>query len=279
LGRLARRKQGRERCDVQLRFDSAALDMDFGFATNSKSEVSVKTLPTQWLDAAPVYLPTRELLSIYPGFAALYRSHYLEYDETWFDTCLLLDEMLPRGVKESRIQTLLAPLETAMQGRLELDKNGRFYLRTASGRVEMPLLAEGLRKLGMLARLIATGALLDQGTLFWDEPEANLNPRLIRQVAQTIVALSASGLQVFVATHSLFLLRELDILLSSAASSPTSPQLDVRHIGLQTTDDGVQVLQGRSLDDIGDITALEESLAQSDRYLSLGDVPHESAAR
>lgn len=41
--------------------------------------------------------------------------------------------------------------------------------------MEMPLVAEGLRKVAMLARLIATGTLLEQGYLFWDEPETNLN--------------------------------------------------------------------------------------------------------
>lgn len=267
LGRLARRKQGRERCDVQLAFHNTRLNIDFGFATNSKSEVGIERVPAEWLRSAPTYLPTRELLSIYPNFVSVYQGHYLEFEETWFDTCVLLGGLLQRGPKEKRIQELLLPLETAMQGSIELDKNGRFYLRTNIGRMEIPLVAEGLRKLGMLARLIATGALLDQGYLFWDEPEANLNPSLIKQVAHTIVDLSACGIQVFIATHSLFLLRELEILLAE----PSRRQLDGRYFGLQATSDGVFVSQGSTLDDIGDIAALEESLQQSDRYLALGE--------
>ncbi|MGC9560834.1 AAA family ATPase [Brachymonas sp. M4Q-1] len=266
LGRLARRKQGRERCDVQLAFDDSDLNIDFGFATNSKSEVSIKRLPSKWVDSAPTYLPTRELLTIFPNFASVYQRHYLEFEETWFDTCILLGDLLPRGPTDTLIRELLVPLEEAMHGRIELDKNGRFYLRTAGGRMEMPLVAEGLRKLGMLARLVATGALLDRGYLFWDEPEANLNPRLIKQVARTIVDLSASGIQIFIATHSLFLLRELEIILAEADRK----KLSVRYFGLQPEEDGVSVLQGVSLDDIGDITALEESLQQSDRYLESG---------
>ena len=265
LGRLARRKQGRERCDIRLAFADADRNIDFGFATNSKSEVGIESLPAQWLSTAPTYLPTRELLTIYPNFVSVYQGHYLEFEETWFDTCVLLGGLLQRGAKEKRIQALLEPLETAMQGSIELDKNGRFYLRASSGRMEMPLVAEGLRKMGMLARLIATGALLDQGYLFWDEPEANLNPRLIKQVARTIVELSTSGIQVFIATHSLFLLRELEIVLGDS----TRGAVETRFFGLHTSDDGVTVQQGPSLDDCGDITALEESLQQSDRYLAL----------
>ena len=83
--------------------------------------------------------------------------------------------------------------------------------------MEMPLVAEGHRKFAMLARLIATGALLDKGYLFWDEPETNLNPKLIKEVASTILHLCRSGIQVFAATHSLFLLREFHIQLQNPA--------------------------------------------------------------
>lgn len=264
LGRLARRRQGRSRCEVALSFDDAQLDISFGFATQSKAEVEVSRVPKRWPDVAPAYLPTRELLTIYPNFVSVYEGHYLELEETWRDTCVLLGAPLQRGPKEKRVRELLAPLEQAMQGSVELDKSGRFYLRNASGRMEMPLVAEGLRKFAMLAQLIATGALLDKGYLFWDEPEANLNPQLVKQVARSIVALSQSGIQMFLATHSLFLLRELEILLAEAGDDAPSAHF----FGLQPGDDGVKVQQGASLDDIGDFAALEESLQQSDRYLA-----------
>lgn len=265
LGRLARRKQGRERCDIQLKFDKEDLDISFSFATNSKSEVGIEQMPKQWVNVAPAYIPTRELLTIFPNFVAVYEGHYLEFEETWRDTCLLLGAPLQRGPKEYRIRQLLDPLEDAMGGSIELDRNGRFYLRNASGRMEMPLVAEGIRKLAMLAYLIASGALLDQGYLFWDEPEANLNPRLVKQVARSIVSLASSGIQIFMATHSLFLLRELDILFADSANK----DLKAKFFGLQSENGGIAVTQGDSLDDIGDIASLEESLQQSDRYLAM----------
>jgi hypothetical protein len=265
LGRLARRKRGRERCDVKMSCAKPAWDISFGFATQSASEVTLGVVPKAWVDAAPAYLPTRELLTIYPGFVAIYENHYLEFEETWRDTCILLGALVKRGAKEKRIRELLAPLEKAMGGVIELDKNGRFYLRNASGRLEMPLVAEGLRKLGMLARLIATGALLDKGYLFWDEPEANLNPKLLKQIARTILHLAANGIQVFIATHSLFLLRALYVL-----QAVEHTDLDARYFGLHFEDDGsVSVAQGTSVDEIGDITALDEELALSDEYMAL----------
>ncbi|CAK0762542.1 ATP-binding protein [Gammaproteobacteria bacterium] len=96
---LARRKRGRERCDIQLTFEHSDWDVDFGFATNSKSEVSIEKLPKSWLDVSPVYLSTRELLTIFPNFVAIYAGHYLKFDETWRDTCLLLGTLLKKGSK------------------------------------------------------------------------------------------------------------------------------------------------------------------------------------
>ena len=113
------------------------------------------------------------MLTIYPGFVSVYENHYLEFEETWRDTCILLGAPGVRGPKEKRrAGSSSEPLEKAMGGKVELDKNGRFYLNTPEqGRMEMPLVAEGYRKLAMIARLIATGSLLDKGYLFWDEPE------------------------------------------------------------------------------------------------------------
>lgn len=154
-----------------------------------------------------------------------------------------------------------------MGGKVEVDANtGRFYLKIpGEGRMEMPLVAEGLRKLAMLARLISTGVLLEQGYLFWDEPETNLNPKLIKTLAECIFQLANGGIQVFVATHSLFLMREIQILQASTQRKKQA----VRYFALNRCETGIELTQGDSILDVGDIAALDESLKQADRYLAL----------
>lgn len=269
LGRLVKRRQGRERCEIALTLKESKQSSAIGFATNAKSLVEVTQAPGEALPLPPVYLPTRELVTLCPWFVSLYDNYHLEFEETWRDTVSLLGAPSIKGPREATVARLLEPLEQAMGGKVEVDsKTGRFYLQVANGgRMEMPLVAEGLRKLVMLARLINTGVLLEQGYLFWDEPETNLNPKLIKTVAESIIHLAAQGIQVFIATHSLFLLRELEILLTA----PNREELGVRYFGLRSAENGVAVLQGESLDDIGDITSLDESLQQSDRYLAMGD--------
>jgi len=265
LGRLVRRRQGRDRCEVSFRFDQEALDSDISFATNAKSDVQIDRLPTVWLSASPLYLPTRELLTIYPGFASMYSNHYLPFEETWLDTCLYLGAPAVRGPREAKAAELLEPLEEAMGGRVVLDSNGRFYLRIpGSGNMEMSLVAEGLRKLAMLARLIATGTILDQGYLFWDEPEANLNPRLIRKVAAIIDVLSRQGIQIFIATHSYFLLKELDMLSRKNLGKQMFFALHK-----DEDENGVTVEKAEILGYLDGIVSLDEELAQYDRELEL----------
>lgn len=268
LGRLARRRQGRERCDLALDFGDARLNTRLDFATSSKSEVQVNGVPTSWQPKAPVFLPTRELLTIYPGFVSIYENHYLEFDETYRDACLLLGAPALKGPREKQAAALLKPLEEAMGGKVVLDTNGRFYLSLpGQGKMEMSLVAEGFRKLAMVARLISTGSLLDKGYLFWDEPEANLNPRLVKLIAQVILHLCQNGIQVFIATHSLFLLRELEIL-SHEKAYKSIPQ---RFFALIPGDDGVKVEQGNAVEDLRSLVILDEELAQSDRFMAAGE--------
>ncbi len=273
LGRLVRRQRGRERCNIDVSFNSKAHDLPSRFATNSQAEVELIKPPSKFTDDAPAYLPTKELLSIYPGFIPLYENNQLEFDRTWFDTCVLLGQPLPRGPKAEEVQNFLKPIEEVLEGSIVLDGNGRFYLRRAGlGTIEMHLLAEGLRKFAMIARLIATGTLLEKGYLFWDEPEANLNPKLVRAAAKVIASLAASGVQIFIATHSLFLLRELEILRHEQQKS----SYDQTYIGLAVSkakDDTreLAIETAESLSGIRTIVALEESLQQSDRYMKISN--------
>ncbi|GAB4216994.1 MAG: AAA family ATPase [Roseiflexaceae bacterium] len=265
LGRLARRKQGQTTCEMSYSFEDEGYNISFQFSTRSKSEVAITKIPRKFIGKFPVFLPTRELLTIYPGFISLYENSYTQFEETWRDTCVLLANPLARGQRAKTIKSMLKVLEDAMGGSIELDKSGRFYLNTPDGNMEINLVAEGLRKLAMLARLIATGSLLDKGYLFWDEPESNLNPKIIKSIARTILQLSRSGIQVFIATHSLFLLRELHILQLSEFKN-----LESRYFGLHIEGNNmVSVQQGNTIDDVGDIVALDEHLQQSERYLDI----------
>lgn len=79
LGRLVHRQRGHNKCEVEMRFgqpEEACLA--FSFSSVAQSKVSVTSFPSGWQDKPPVFLPTRELLTLYPGFVSLYKTRYLE---------------------------------------------------------------------------------------------------------------------------------------------------------------------------------------------------------
>ncbi len=53
---------------------------------------------------------------------------------------------------------------------------------------------------------------MDKGaTLYWDEPETNLNPSMTPVIVKTLLALERMGVQIFIATHGYALLKEFDL--------------------------------------------------------------------
>ena len=101
--------------------------------------------------------------------------------------------------------------------------------------------------------------------MFWDEPETNLNPKLIKLVARVIYHLCQQGIQVFIATHSLFLLRELEVLSQSSEFK----KIKHRFFALRPEPNGVEVEQGDRVDDLNTLVLLDEELSQSDRFMEV----------
>ena len=207
---------------------------------------------------------------------SLIESREVEFDETWRDTAALLGRSALRGPRGAAANALLEPLLAEVEGTV-IEENGRFYVRLPNGRggtgkIEAHLVSEGYRKLAMVIRLVSNGVLLEGGYLFWDEPEANLNPETQRAVARAIVALASSGTQVFVASHSVFLLRELELVLSEGDG-----RVKPNYIGLyreteeqvKAISSGVRAEAATNPVDLSTIAALEAESAQSMRYLGL----------
>jgi energy-coupling factor transporter ATP-binding protein EcfA2 len=271
LGRLISRQQGRNRCEVEVDFvEPNRASFSFSFSTNSQEVKLDSSLPTGHLTAGPVFFPTREMLSVFPGFVSLYDEYRLEFDETYYDLAKALDS--PAKKRHSAdVNSLIAEIERLIGGHIVFE-NGKFYLvAPGKGKFEAPLMAEGVRKMATLAFLLINGSLSNKGTLFWDEPETNLNPKLIRSLADALFTLGRHGYQIVLATHSLFLLREIRIL-GEASRKRNEKSPTPCFIGLGRTQDAqtVEVVLSDTLDDIHPLVLLDEDIGQTERYLQEG---------
>jgi AAA15 family ATPase/GTPase len=216
-------------------------------------------LPHAPLLNKPLFFPVKEVLTIFPNFISLYEKYALSFDETYYDLCKAIDNPL---LKEPN-QELIDKLETIMGGKIVL-KSNHFYLQTENGEMNIFMVAEGWRKLGMLSYLIANDSLKENSILFFDEPETNLNPRLIKQLAAFLVELSQHNIQIVIATHNLFLMKYFDYLLRQENNT-----IPAAFFSLVRGEHGVSVEQGERLNQLNTIIALEEELELYDNEQAL----------
>ncbi len=240
--------------------NEAKLDFSILYNEDTKASSGIDGVPQKLAGdfAAPVLLPAKEILSFYRGFGSILRKYDMQFDRTYLNLWDALGLPLLRN-PPAIVKDLLEP---AMQGRIVLE-GGEFYFYPRNGeRLAINMAAEGIRKLGMLAVLLENGSLTPNTTLFWDEPEANLNPQLIKKLAEILVLLARQGFQIILATHSLFLLKELHILAQNAPTHLKYFSLTGGAAGEPTTvetADELPLLPG--------IVALDAEMDQADEFL------------
>ena len=157
----------------------------------------------EWLglNIQSVMIPTTEMLSHSRSFLALNEKFNMPFDGTQVD--IIVNASLPETRKISEnMKAILEKISEVIDGTIVFE-NDIFYVLKKDGRkTEFSLEAEGLRKLGLLWKLIRNGLLEKDTVLLWDEPEANLNPELYPLVAEILLELQKNGVQIFLATHS-----------------------------------------------------------------------------
>ena len=216
IGRLVKRRRGGSNALVEVSWRSAGIRTSF--SNRAKSPESATTQRQGWRQwqeqeqgpLSSVYIPVKEMLANAPGFRSLYSARSIHFEEVYAD---IIDRALlppPLGAPDSPRRRLLDKLQRALNGKVSR-KNEEFFLTGRQGSLEFSLLAEGLRKMGLLWMLIHNGTLLEGSVLFWDEPETNLNPRLFGPVVEILIELQRQGVQVFIATHDYLILKQLDL--------------------------------------------------------------------
>lgn len=237
VGRLSRRQTGSIKTRITItREGGARLIADFSNHTNKAEDIRV-TGETAWKKEAleSAYIPVKEMLAHAPGFLATASKREIAFEEVYLD--IIKRAFLPKllGPTDGKRTRLLTALQKAIDGKV-IAKGEYFFLKSSQGDLEFTLLAEGMRKLALIWLLIQNGTLLAGSVLFWDEPEANLNPALMGEVVEVILELQRLGVQVFLSTHNYVLLKEFDLRKKKGDA--------IRYISLFRDDTGAVV--GRS---------------------------------
>lgn len=253
LSLLMRKRSSNATAGIEIVADGKHSDVRL-YADKARRSVDPSTIalmPT----AKGVFIPPNEVLAIYPGFMASYEKRELAFDQTYYDICKALSAA-PLKNKNYILARLVQSLEDILDGSV-IQKGERFYVKSKKGErsLEAHLLAEGHRKIAALVHLVNNGSINEETVLFWDEPESNLNPRLIKHIALFLRELANLGIQVFVATHDYLLIGEL----SMAAEYMTRPEVPIRFLAISRNGDRpVHVQAGDTLVDLRDNPILDE---------------------
>lgn len=111
-------------------------------------------------------------------------------------------------------------------------EDDKFYLRN-KGKIEFSLVAEGIRKIALLWQLIKNGTLEKGAVLFWDEPEANINPSHVPVLVEMLLELQRNGVQIFISTHDYVFAKYFEVKRKNADN--------VKYYSFYFSDSGVQV--------------------------------------
>ncbi len=258
LGRLVKRQPGRSGAGIELHCKNKTVQ--FLFSTNSKSSVKVEKNDLSEVISS-LYLPPREIFSVYEGLLGLYEKREISFDEPYILLAKALDPPLLKGRRFEETRVLIEPLEQEIGAKV-IKENGRFYLRDDTGKMEAHLVAEGMRKIATLMYLISNGELAQNSVLFWDEPEANLNPKLIVVIAKFLRLLANHGVQIFIASHDFLLTQQLSLWAEYRDTNPGMPE--TKFFCLSKEAQNIVVEYGSTLSEIDNNPILEEFAAYHD---------------
>lgn len=220
-----------------------------------------------------VFIPAKEVLTLLPGISEGIASPEVLaslFDDSVIDLCSSLliepsDDIEVRVNADPRLGEILPELVNAIKGRYVISKKhhcfiaGMYEERKAKAisqsrqakvysdatttrfvpikgaALSSNMTAEGYRKIGVLQGLLINGV-IDPGVtgpLFWDEPESNMNPKLMELLVKVLLQLSRNGQQIILATHDYVLLKWFDLLMDQKGK-----QDHIRFHALYRTDSG-----------------------------------------
>ena len=206
-------KQGTDSTHGSVQVQIGTWEFDIAFDRQGGNTTSRSRDQPNQVVVDRVYIPAKDMLANAPGFLSLYEAREVHFEAVYQDILLRADLPALRKPVDDAHQRMLENLEGVIGGKVTV-KGEEFFLSNEKGDLEFTLLAEGWRKLGLLWLLIRNGTLQKGSVLFWDEPEANLNPKMFKVVIEVLLELQRAGVQVFFATHDYVILKELDLQMT-----------------------------------------------------------------
>jgi AAA15 family ATPase/GTPase len=164
--------------------------------------------------ANAIFLPAKEVMSQYREIQ--YCAEKLVstgYDLTYIYAAQALRRSEVGAKKISVGVDVVYAFDKIFDSKVRYSEEYTDFVMTVNGKdLTTPSIAEGIRKTSTIANLLNADEIQPGDVLFIDEPENNLHPRAQRAFMEALVKLSQAGVQVFMASHSYTVLKQLEII-------------------------------------------------------------------
>lgn len=217
LGELVN-KVSREKLEVDILFKQTELKYEdrlhfsFGESTNStiSGQDAIKPIPEQF---RCLFIPAKEVLTPLKAIRATRDNLFmLGFDDTYLDLIKSLVIQTQRGNIVQELVQVNRKLEKLFEGKIEqTDELDEFVYKKGKTEFPLTLTSEGVKKIGIITTLIRNRQLNSNSVLFMDEPETMLHPEAIRELAEMLLLMAKSGVQIFLATHNYFVLKQIHL--------------------------------------------------------------------
>lgn len=203
IRRLARRKAGNFNTKVRVTSDAASISASFNNKTKKwdADVMGEEKWEKQLGDLTSTFIPAKEILSNAWNLEAAVDKNNVDFDDTYVDIVTSAKIDISAGKDSASRKKYLDILQRITSGKVLVEKEKFYLIPGNQAKIEFQLVAEGIRKIALLWQLIKNGTLEKGAVLFWDEPEANINPVNIPVMVDMLLELQRNGVQIFISTH------------------------------------------------------------------------------
>lgn len=211
LGDLTR-KQG-HRFEAECKFRNGN-EVRFSFGSDAMSSMKAENVAEDLSANAPnpLFFPAKECLTVRDTIIdARDRLGYFDYGDDAYDLAKALRSRSSYADATDEYESVMYALEDLFQGHIEREQSELLY-KKGREKYSMGQTAEGIKKVGALSQVMRARYIDKDSVLFFDEPEANLNPSVLLRYIEVLFKLPSIGVQLFIATHSYVVLKKLELL-------------------------------------------------------------------
>ncbi len=189
-------------------------EFSYEFGKDTVKNIQIISNETSARSSNSIFLPAKEVLSIYHIIMeSREKDKLFGFDDTYLDLVRALS--LPRkgGKNYKDFADSRKALEDILGGRVEYDdKSQRWQFKKGNQKFAIGVTAEGIKKIAILDSLLANRYLDTESIIFIDEPESALHPTAISKFMDIIEVLAEGGIQIFLASHSYFVIKKLYLI-------------------------------------------------------------------